>query len=92
MQRQLILVRDEQVNLTPTELRLLTTLMQRTDEVIDTRELVREVQGYDCDRLESRAIIRVHIRRLRKKIEKDPANPSYIVNVRGVGYMFASAS
>jgi len=92
LQRQLILVRDEQVNLTPTELRLLTTLMQRTDEVIDTRELVREVQGYDCDRLESRAIIRVHIRRLRKKIEKDPANPSYIVNVRGVGYMFASAS
>lgn len=90
LQRQLVLARDEPVSLTPTELRLLTTLMQRPDEVIGARELVQEVQGYECDELESRAIIRVHIRRLRKKIEETPEDPRYIVNVRGVGYMFAS--
>ena len=88
LQRQVVLVRDEPVNLTPTELRLLTTLMQRPDEVIGARELVREVQGYECDESEARAIIRVHIRRLRKKIEEVPEDPHYIINVRGVGYMF----
>jgi len=92
LQRQLVLVQDEPVNLTPTELRLLTTLMQHTDEVIGARELVEEVQGYECDELEARAIIRVHIRRLRKKIEKVPEEPRYIINVRGVGYMFASGN
>jgi len=92
LQRQVVLVRDAPVNLTPTELRLLTTLMQRPDEVIGARELVQEVQGYDCDESEARAIIRVHIRRLRKKIEEMPEDPRYIINVRGVGYMFTSAS
>ncbi len=90
LQRQIVLVRDEPVNLTPTELRLLTTLMQRCDEVIGARELVEEVQGYECDEFEARAIIRVHIRRLRKKIEETPEDPHYIINVRGVGYMFSS--
>ncbi len=92
LQRQLVLVRDEPVNLTPTELRLLTTLIQRSDEVIGAHELVQEVQGYECDELEARAIIRVHIRRLRKKIEELPEEPRYIINVRGVGYMFASGN
>jgi DNA-binding response OmpR family regulator len=91
LQRQLVLVRDEPVSLTPTELRLLTTLMQRPDEVYGARELVKEVQGYECDELEARAIIRVHIRRLRKKIEETPEEPHYIINVRGVGYMFSSS-
>jgi DNA-binding response OmpR family regulator len=90
LQRQLVVVRDEPVNLTPTELRLLTTLMQRPDEVYGARALVKEVQGYDCEELEARAIIRVHIRRLRKKIEELPEDPHYIINVRGVGYMFSS--
>lgn len=89
LQRQIVLVRDEPVNLTPTELRLLTTLMQRPDEVMSAHELVQEVQGYECDEREARAIIRVHIRRLRKKIEANPSDPRYIVNVRGVGYMFS---
>jgi DNA-binding response OmpR family regulator len=80
------------VNLTPTELRLLTTLMQRPDEVIGARELVEEVQGYQCDELEARAIIRVHVRRLRKKIEETAEDPRYIINVRGVGYMFTSGN
>lgn len=92
LQRQAVLVRDEPVSLTPTELRLLTTLMQRPDEVIGARELVGEVQGYECDELEARAIIRVHIRRLRKKIEEAPEDPKYVVNVRGMGYMFTVGS
>jgi len=37
------------------------------------------------------AIVRVHIRRLRQKIEPDPDQPQYVLNVRGVGYLFATA-
>jgi DNA-binding response OmpR family regulator len=92
LQRQIVLARDEPANLTPTELRILTTLMQHPDEVIGARELVQEVQGYDCEEFEARAIIRVHVRRLRKKIEKNPEDPHYIINVRGVGYMFTSGN
>lgn len=92
LQRQIVLVRDQPVNLTPTELRLLITLMQRPDEVRSAHDLVQEVQGYECDELEARAIIRVHIRRLRKKIEETPEDPRYIINVRGIGYMFTSGS
>jgi DNA-binding response OmpR family regulator len=90
LQRQIVLVRDEPVNLTPTELRLLTTLMQRPDEVMSAHKLVQEVQGYECDEREARAIIRVHVRRLRKKVEERPSDPRYIINVRGVGYMFST--
>jgi len=90
MQRQVVLARDQPVYLTPTELRILTTLMKYPDEVISARELVQEVQGYDCDELEARSIVRVHIRRLRKKLEEDPDDPRCLINVRGVGYMFSS--
>ena len=53
-------------------------------------ELVREVQGYEADHWEARSIIRVHVRRLRQKLEPDPSNPAYVVTVRGAGYMFPS--
>jgi len=35
--------------------------------------------------------VRVHMRRLRRKLEPDPENLLYILNVRGVGYLFASS-
>lgn len=90
LQKHIATWRGQLLNLTPTEFRLLTCLMGKADQVLSCQELVREVQNYDCDELEARDIIRVHIRRLRQKVEPDPANPQYIVNLRGVGYMFAS--
>jgi DNA-binding response OmpR family regulator len=50
---------------------------------------VGAVQGYRAEEHEARAIVRVHIRRLRQKIEVDPDQPEYVLNVRGVGYVFA---
>ena len=90
LQKHIATLHGQLLNLTPTEFRLLACLMGKADQVLSCQELVREVQNYDCDEREARDIIRVHVRRLRQKIEPDPANPQYIVNVRGVGYTFAS--
>jgi two-component system KDP operon response regulator KdpE len=78
------------VDLTPTEFRLLDCLVSRADEVCTPQELVRCAQGYETDAWGARSIVRVHIRRLRRKIEPEPENPRYILNIRGVGYLFAS--
>jgi DNA-binding response OmpR family regulator len=80
------------IDLTPTEFRLLDCLISRVDEVCTPQDLVRCAQGYETDAWGARSIVRVHIRRLRRKIEPEPENPQYIVNIRGVGYMFASPS
>jgi len=77
--------------LTPTEFRLLECLVSRAGEVCTPQDLVRCAQGYDTDAWGARSIVRVHIRRLRRKLEPDPENPRYILNVRGVGYLFASS-
>jgi DNA-binding response OmpR family regulator len=50
---------------------------------------VRVARDYDPEDLqEAREIIKWYIHRLRQKVEPDPSEPRYIVNVRGVGYRF----
>jgi DNA-binding response OmpR family regulator len=89
-QKHLATFRGKPLDLTPTEFKLLIYLLSHTDEVLNPQELVRQVQGYEADHWESRSIIRVHVRRLRQKLEPDPAYPCYIITVRGAGYMFTS--
>lgn len=91
-QRHVVILRGRSLDLTPTEFKVLACLVETPDRVWSPQELVRHAQGYETDAWGARAIIRVHIRRLRKKMETDPSNPEYILNVRGVGYMFASGS
>ena len=92
LQRHIAVVRGQILDLTLTEFRMLTYLMEHPDQVIAPRELVAAVQGYQSDEHEARAIVRVHIRRLRQKIEPDPDQPIYVLNVRGVGYVFAAST
>jgi len=91
LQKHIVTMDGRALELTPTELRLLSTLIANADQVMSCRELVLQVQNYETDEHEARSIIRVYIRRLRKKIEPDPASPIYILNVRGAGYMFSTA-
>ena len=74
------------VHLGPTEFRLLQYLMERPGTVFSREELLNGVWGPDIY-VEPRTVD-VHIRRLRKRIERDDANPELIVTVRGVGYKF----
>ena len=89
LQRHVAVARGQTLDLTLTEFKMLAYVMEHADQVISPRELVGAVQGYQADEHEARAIVRVHIRRLRQKIEPDPDQPEYVLNVRGVGYVFA---
>lgn len=87
-ERHQVWVNNRAVDLTPTEFNLLSYLMEHADQVCSPQQLVRQAQGYETDPWGARAIVRVHIRRLRRKLESDPTHPRYIINMRGIGYMF----
>jgi DNA-binding response OmpR family regulator len=77
------------LDLTPREFTLLAHLMQNADRAISPEELVRVVREYEpLDAFEARDVVKWYIYRLRRKVEPDPSDPRYIVNVRGVGYRF----
>ncbi len=86
--RHSVTVEGRSVSLTPTEFKLLACLMEKAGQICSPQQLLRCAQGYDADPWGARAIIRVHVRRLRRKLEPDPSRPRYIINFRGVGYMF----
>jgi two-component system response regulator MtrA len=73
-----------QVGLSPTELKLLLALARRPGQVF-TRELLLE-QVWDYTYLGDSRLVDVCVQRLRAKIEDDPAGPTLIQTVRGVGY------
>lgn len=77
-------LRGDSVDLTPTEFRLLSVLVQRAGEAIAQDELIREVWGEN--RKTSGSALRRYIWFLRQKIESDPKEPERLLNVRGFGY------
>jgi DNA-binding response OmpR family regulator len=77
----------EPVFLTPTEFRLLRYLVENPRRPIRRAALIEAVWGYASD-IGSDRTVDVHIRHLREKLEDDPANPQWIVTVRGAGYKF----
>jgi DNA-binding response OmpR family regulator len=77
-------VRGDVVVLTPTEFKLLQTLAVEPGRVFSRLELLDLVFGYDFEGFER--TVDVHVKNLRKKIESDPRQPTYIKTVYGVGY------
>ena len=86
LDRRVVLRDGQELPLTVLEARFLDYLIARPGEAIPTAELLVEVWQYKPG-LESKAVKKT-VLRLRKKIEEDPANPSHIIAVRGVGYRF----
>jgi len=80
-------VRDEAVNLTPTEFKLLEVLAEESGRAFTRLELLDRVFGYDFEGFER--TVDVHVKNLRKKIEPDPKQPTYVQTVYGVGYKFS---
>ncbi len=77
-----------EVHLTKTEFRLLCELAQNPGRVFSREELLDKVWGYDY--FGDGRLVDVHVRRLRTKVEGDPANPRHVVTVRGLGYRLQS--
>ncbi|MCA0145373.1 response regulator transcription factor [Blastococcus sp. LR1] len=72
------------LDLTKTEFRLLVELAADRGRALSREELLQRVWGYDY--FGDSRLVDVHIRRLRKKVELDPANPVVVTTVRGMGY------
>jgi len=82
-QRQ-VFVADREIHLTPTEYKLLTTLIRYAGKVVTHRQLLKEVWG--PPHVEQTQYLRVYMGQLRHKLEPDPARPRYLINEPGVGY------
>lgn len=76
-----------QVDLTPTEYELLVYLSRHRGQVLTYEQLLDHLYGGQVDR--SRHDLFVHVSRLRKKIEADPEDPSFIQTRWGIGYVFS---
>jgi DNA-binding response OmpR family regulator len=84
--RREVWVDGKLVKLRPTEYRLLYHLVQKPGWVMTHDDLLTKVWGYEYR--DEPHYVRLYINYLRNKIEKDPANPKYILTERGVGYRF----
>ncbi len=73
------------VALTRREVDILRYLIRHSERPVSRRELLKEVWGYGNAQMDTRTVD-IHITKLRRKIEADPANPTIIVTVRGEGY------
>lgn len=84
--RREVWVEGKLVKLRPTEYRLLYHLVQNAGWVLTHDQLLTRVWGYEYR--DEPHYVRLYINYLRQKLEKDPANPQYILTERGVGYRF----
>lgn len=79
-----VIVRGEELTLSPKEYRLLELFMSYPRRVWSRDQLLDQVWGQDF--IGDSKTVDVHIRWLREKIERDPSQPEYIITVRGFGY------
>lgn len=81
-----VMVSGELVQLTPTEYRLLVLLVSNGGRVIEFRQILESVWGFEY--VDDLDYVRVYVWHLRRKVEPDPKNPRYLINVPNVGYRF----
>jgi len=82
--RHRVEVDGKPVHLTPTEFRLFSLLGSRPGEVYSRAEIMRHV--WETDYVADLRTVDVHVRNIRRKIERDPGHPEHLVSVRGFGY------
>ena len=86
VERHVVTVDGETVKLPLKEFELLEVLMRNAGRVLTRGQLIERVWGSDY--VGDTKTLDVHVKRLRSKIEEDPANPSRIVTIRGLGYKY----
>jgi DNA-binding response OmpR family regulator len=88
LERRRVTRDGDRIALTTTEFDLLRHLAMRPGRVYTRSQLLEMVRDYEALEQDERTI-NVHISHIRDKIEPDPAQPRYILTVRGVGYAFS---
>lgn len=86
LHRRHVHVQGRKVHLTPTEFKLLAVLMENAGRVVQQTDLLEQVWGREY--MDDIYYPRVYISQLRRKIERDPANPQYILTEHRIGYRF----
>lgn len=84
LNQKLVLVDDVQIKLTKTEYEVLARLVRDHGKVISQNQLLKQVWGALAEH--ETHYLRIYIKQLRKKIEKNPAKPQHILTEPGVGY------
>lgn len=82
--RRQVFVGEKEVHLTPIEYKLLSTLVRYAGKVVTHRQLLKEVWG--PLHVEESHYLRVYMRQLRHKLERNPTHPRYLMTELGVGY------
>ncbi len=86
--QHLVTLAGQEVELTPTEYRILAYLAQNAGHVVTQDVLLEHVWG--AEYMGESHILQVNVNRLRHKLEPDPAHPRYILTKVGIGYLIAS--
>jgi two-component system response regulator RegX3 len=86
VERHVVSVRGAQVSMPLKEFELLELLLRNAGRVLTRGMLIDRVWGSDY--VGDGKTLDVHVKRLRAKVEEDPANPVHLVTVRGLGYKF----
>lgn len=85
-----VTVSGTDLRLTPTEFKLLATFVQHPGEVLTFQQLLERVWGFEYNN--EHHYPRIYVSHLRRKIEPDAAQPTYIHNEYGIGYRFVQRS
>jgi two-component system KDP operon response regulator KdpE len=88
--RRAVSINSNRLQLSPKEYRLLQTLAQHAGNVVTHQQLLKEVWG--LKHVRDAHYLRIFVRKLRQKIEKDPTRPRILVTELGVGYRLAQGS
>jgi two-component system response regulator RegX3 len=86
VERHVVSVDSKQISMPLKEFDLLELLLRNAGRVLTRGQLIDRVWG--ADYVGDTKTLDVHVKRLRSKIEPDPAHPKYLVTVRGLGYKF----
>lgn len=89
LKQRAVVVNGRSVSLTRTEFDVLRILAERPGTVLPSGEIMQQVMGVRMEEAEAQDLLKVHIHRLRQKLERDHHNPRLIRTVRGHGYMYA---
>lgn len=90
VQRHAALMHNQPVEVTPSEFAILAELLRQPGAVVACLRLTEAIQTAVDDEEAARQLIRPHIVRLRRKLERDPQQPCYLLSVRGLGYRWSA--